>query len=370
MENNKRTIAIVIRILIAFLFLLSAVAKLYPSPYFAISTFEVKQLYTMGFSEGFAPYFSRTLIGIEFALGLLLLQSHYLKRLVIPATIAMLVVFIAHLTIDTISNGNSGSCGCFGELLPMTPVEAIIKNVISVVLLIWLYRLLPADYKNRNIWVLTTVLFACILGVFMAAPIQPVQAEQPDLSGIPTAETDTVFEDDINVIAADTATTATIPQDTPAATTQPQETTTAATPAPVTMNEPAKVKSVYSQYFPNADKGKKIIALFAPGCEHCRDAAKELTALKAKNKDFPELQIIFMDEEANLIPDFFKYAGATYPYKVLDIITFWKVLGNDKDTPGIVYLWNGNIMKDWNGINDKQFVASELEKAYKKPYTK
>jgi thiol-disulfide isomerase/thioredoxin len=368
MENNKRTIAIVIRILIAFLFLLSAVAKLYPSPYFAISTFEVKQLYTMGFSEGFAPYFSRTLIGIEFALGLLLLQPHYLKRFVIPATIAMHVVFIAHLTIDTISNGNSGSCGCFGELLPMTPVEAIIKNVISVVLLIWLYRLLPSDYTNKNFWVLTTVLFACILGVFMAAPIQPVQSVQPDLSGIPAAEADTVFVEESDIIPADTTNRAVAPQEAPQADTQQQQATPVTTP--VAVNEPAKVKSVYSQYFPNADKGKKIIALFAPGCEHCRDAAKELTALKAKNKDFPELQIIFMDEEANLIPDFFKYAGAKYPYKVLDIITFWKVLGNDKDTPGIVYLWNGNIMKDWNGINDKQFVASELEKAYKKPYTK
>lgn len=74
--TSKNNIAWGIRIVISFLFLLSAVAKLYPSPYFAISTFEVKQLYPMGFSEGFAPYFSRILIGIELALGVLLLQKN------------------------------------------------------------------------------------------------------------------------------------------------------------------------------------------------------------------------------------------------------------------------------------------------------
>ena len=53
MENFKKYLPWTIRIIISFLFLISAVAKLYPSPYFAISTFEVKQLYPLGFSEDF-----------------------------------------------------------------------------------------------------------------------------------------------------------------------------------------------------------------------------------------------------------------------------------------------------------------------------
>jgi hypothetical protein len=75
-----------------------------------------------------------------------------------------------------------------------------------------------------------------------------------------------------------------------------------------------------------------------------------------------------MDEEADKIPEFFEYAGAKYPYKIIDIASFWKLLGNDKDTPGVLYLWNGNIIKDWNGINEKKFVGSELKKIVAKPY--
>ena len=85
MEAKKSYLTWSLRIIVAALFIVSALAKLskghlLDSPYFAISTFEVKQLYPMGFSEGFAPYFSRILIGIELALGLLLLQNNWLRK--------------------------------------------------------------------------------------------------------------------------------------------------------------------------------------------------------------------------------------------------------------------------------------------------
>jgi hypothetical protein len=46
--------------------------------------------------------------------------------------------------------------------------------------------------------------------------------------------------------------------------------------------------------------------------------------------------------------------------------TFWKTIGMENDTPGVIYQWNGNKIKEWQGINDKKFVASELQKALKK----
>ena len=97
MKSFRQALPWTIRIGVSILFLLSAVAKLYPSPYFALTTFEVKQLYPMGFSDSLAAYFSRILIGFEFSLGILLLLPYYLKRVIVPATGLMLLVFIAHL---------------------------------------------------------------------------------------------------------------------------------------------------------------------------------------------------------------------------------------------------------------------------------
>ena len=361
MENAKKYLPWTIRIIISFLFLISAVAKLYPSPYFAISTFEVKQLYPMGFSEDVAVFFSRILIGIELALGILLLQSNYLRRIIIPATILMLVVFTTHLTIDTIQNGgNSGNCGCFGSLLPMTPIEAIIKNVVAIILLaVYLYIVPKITNEKGNFWVLTTITFASILALFMIAPIQPKVTEvvSEEIETVPSENA--ISEQNIDSQPITTVNSEEI---------KPTEEVKTETTKPVS-DEPAPQKSGYAQYFSNIDKGKKILALFVPGCDHCRDVAKELTEMKAKNKNFPEVEIIFMNEEPEKIPEFFAFAGANYPYKIIEVIPFWKLLGNSKDTPGIIYLWNGNKIKEWDGINEKKFVGSELQNVLKKNYS-
>ena len=101
--NSKTTYATwIIRILISFLFILSAIAKLYPSPYFAITTFEAKQLVPLGFDQCYGAYFSRILISFEFALGILILLPFYLKRVIIPSTILLLSVFCVHLSLSVL----------------------------------------------------------------------------------------------------------------------------------------------------------------------------------------------------------------------------------------------------------------------------
>ena len=109
---NKKNVSDVVRFLIFALFVVSAVAKMFP-----IWAFE-KQLVDLGLmSWCLAPYFSRALIAVELALGIMIIQPHYLKRVVIPATIALLVIFCTHLTLEMIKHGAmSGNCGCFGQL--------------------------------------------------------------------------------------------------------------------------------------------------------------------------------------------------------------------------------------------------------------
>jgi hypothetical protein len=355
MKNIKLYLPWTIKILISLLFIISAVAKLYPSPYFAISTFEVKQLYPMGFSEELSVYFSRILIGIEFALGILILQKHFLKTIVIPATLLMLGVFTTHLIIQSfIYGGNEGNCGCFGSLLPMTPIEAIIKNVIAMILLGILFYFLPKKSEsNNNFWILSTTTLGFILILFMLAPIQPQSALnlEPEVAKEPSnaTENETIIPENVpeRIIIKDSIKKEIVK----------------------IVDEPTKHKSGYDQYFAKIDSGKKTLCFFVPGCEHCRVAAKELTEMKLRNKNSPEINIIFMNEEANLIPDFFKFAGATYPYKIIEIIPFWKTLGTGKDTPGIKYLWNGNEYIYYYGITDNQFNLSNYEKLVDKTFS-
>jgi uncharacterized membrane protein YphA (DoxX/SURF4 family)/thiol-disulfide isomerase/thioredoxin len=351
MQNIERYLPWSIRIIIAGLFLVSAYGKIYPDPsaYGTISMFEVKQLYPLGFNTELAKIFSRSLIGIEFGLGLLLLFPFDLKKWVIPSVVLMLGVFVVHLSIQMAVSGNKGNCGCFGALLPMTPLEAILKNVLSIGLLLILWKRYGAQLPEKsNIWFLTTVLSLCMLLMFIF---------------IPTYKAATVVQTPTPVIeqatAINTATDVRQTQDPKALKTPVVLADTAGKVKKPKDLGPKPKKSGYEKYFANINEGKKLLCFFAPSCDHCRATAKQLVAMKNSIPDFPELQILFMDEAAEEIPDFFKFAGASFNFKTLDIIEFWGVLGGNRDVPGVAYLWNGNVVKFYHSPEGPQAFNKE-----------
>ena len=355
MENVKKYFPWFVRILISGLFLLSAFAKIYPDPsfYFSITAFEFKQLVPMGFSMETAVYFSRIIIGIEFAIGILLLFPYNIKKIIIPATILMLAVFSVHLIIEILTGGNQGNCGCFGALLPMTPLQALIKNLLSIGLLtLVLYKFSNELVEKNNILIITNITTICILSLFMLIPIQKKTTVSPSPTGY--SEDTTIVKDSIIVkpITNSTKKDAVVIKDT--------------TKKIIVIAGPKKVKSIYSKYFPQIDEGKKILCFFAPTCDHCMATAKELTELKKADPNFPDIQMIFMDEAAEEIPKFFKFAGAEYPNLVLDIIAFWGAIGKMNETPGVVYLWNGNVQKFYNGTEKDKFNKVEFKNIVKK----
>jgi len=337
-----------LRILLSFMFLLSAVAKLYPSPHFALTTFEIKQLLPMGFDEVSAAYFSRTLIGCELALGIGLLQPHYFKRLVLPLSFLMLLLFSSQLTYEIIVNGNKGNCGCFGSLLPMTPVQALIKNIAAMGIIAYLFRITDKNDDKLNGYLISTLILGSVLAVYLVGPMTKRSASSVPKSVIVEAPTTEAVSKEIDTIKAEVLTSDVKEE-------KKEETKTKAA------TEPKKKSSAYGKFYADIDNGKKILCFFAPGCDHCKETAKELTQLKKQIKDFPELRIIFMDEEPELIPAFFEYAGSKYTYQVLDVASFWQAIGGAKDTPGVIYLWNGNVIKEYDGINEKKFKMSEFK---------
>ncbi|MGV3612144.1 MAG: MauE/DoxX family redox-associated membrane protein [Fluviicola sp.] len=368
-----KQLPMILKGLMAFMFLLSAVAKLYPDPNFTLPTFEVKQLIPMGFSETSAAYFSRILIGCELALGILLLQKNYFKRLVLPTSFLMLFIFSVHLSYEIATTGNSGNCGCFGSLLPMTPVQALIKNIIGMGLLVFLYLKTSKQSDRLNFSFLAAITFASILAVFLAGPMQ--RKSNDELAEEMMREMN--LEQEVEETSADTI------QSTDPKTGTPLKTEAVTAPnakdpktgkevkaeeKPV-VDEPKAKKSGFASQYADIDKGRKILCFFAPGCDHCKETAKALTEMASKDPDFPEMKIVFMDEESELIPDFFAFAGRKYPFKILDVGSFWTVLGGTKDTPGVFYLWNGNIVKEYDGINEKAFKKDEFKKIVQKKWS-
>ncbi|MFM7619659.1 MAG: MauE/DoxX family redox-associated membrane protein [Bacteroidota bacterium] len=349
MENKKIWISWTLRFLIFGLFVFSGIAKMFP-----IWPFE-KQLIDLGFADwSSAPYFARLIIGIELTLGIAILQPHFLKRLVIPSTILLLLVFCTHLAYQMFIYGPfNGNCGCFGQMIPMTPFEAFAKNIITIGLLVWLYRIVPTQEMKHRFSILLLLFTSSCLFMFMAFPFKPTDPNSTAGSGVsgPIVEEEPLKPDTLN------------------ATTNGQVVSTE-----TVVPEPPKVESKFSSLNifningnntkVEINKGKRIVCFFVPGCEHCREAAKQLTEL-SKDPNFPRVYIYFMNEEVFLIDEFFQVAGKKYPYQVIDVIPFWNLMGNDKETPGVLYLWNGNIRKEFYG---DQFSSSELKNACNLPF--
>ncbi len=349
---NKTTISWILRTIVFALFVVSALAKMFP-----IWAFE-KQLVDLGIASWCsAPYFARLLLGVELAIGIAILQPHYLKRIVITSTILLLVVFCIHLSIEMVKHGAmNGNCGCFGQLIPMTPLEAFLKNVATIGLLIWLYKITTEKEMKHRFSLLLLIWSLSSLLIFALFPFCPCAAEEtPEAAAIEEPST-----------SPETAPMAEIDTTKEKASGAEQVETVAADPGPAAVTSAFSKLAIFNGKKANIDQGKAIVCFFAPGCDHCQETAKELAKM-AKQKDFPSIYIFFMDEEPEKIPEFIKQAGRNFPYRILDIPTFWTTMGPEGETPGVYYLWNGNVRKTFLGINEKAFNATELKSAIAKP---
>ena len=306
-----KNITLISRILISALFLLSAVAKLYPTPLYGITkVFEEGQLIPMGFSSDFAPFLSRLIIGFEFFIAFAILQSHYIKKLVIPSTILLLSVFCIDLAID-IFGGVDENCGCFGQLIPMTPMEAFIKNIFTILLLLFIYRNVTDKEKSSFLLLFNGYL---IISVLMFSSL------------------------------------------------------------PIATNSSNKQVSSFSSYVDSdfdINNGKKILCFFDAGCDHCMDAAKSLTELSTNNNSFPDVHIIFSDTEEDKIPEFLNYAGSEFSYQVMEfynpddeINSYLEVLGFEYENPVVIYYNNGNQMRFFDGTGSNEYNSDDFKSLF------
>lgn len=357
MANIKKHLPLIVRIVISALFLLSAVAKSYP-----IWAFE-KQLVDLGIVDWCsAPYFSRLIIALEVAIAIGILQNHFIKSFVIPVTVLLLAAFCIHLGIQMVEHGAmNGNCGCFGQLIPMTPLEAFIKNIITIALLVYLYKNVSDKPKGENKFVV--ILFIYFLSAFLmffAFPFCPcAKEEKAVVTPLVQFSSDSIIYNSIDTnsksISTDTSKNKNQKIDTAKQVVDQVQ-------APPKVNSKFAVYTDFSGKKVNLDEGKKIVCLFVPGCDHCREAAKEMVKLSKKHK-LPPVFVLFMNEEVYKIPEFFTEVKSSFPYFVIDDIpTFFKLLGNKATTPGINYLWNGNIIKAYEGLEANKFNAEEMVK--------
>lgn len=347
---NYRKAGLLLRWVVILMFLLSGFSKFYPN-----TVDFTKQLVDLGIVNWCkAPLLARLAISLEFFLAFAMMQSNYLRRIVIPSTIALLVFFCVHLGIQmSIHGAFAGNCGCFGNLLPMSPFAALVKNILAIIMLALLWKkkeMLPEEGGNYH--VLLWLLAGTSAIIFMLSPYAPCKASPIQSIEVVSAN-ESASENELSSVA-----------NSPQASSQKADTAH----KPVEKAPTAKVSrfapfNTFGGKTVSVDKDKKIICQFVPGCDHCQHVGKQLVALSKKEK-LPPMYIIFMDEEAEKIPTFFKIIGASYPYQLMDPGTFFGTL-KVPNTPGITFLWNGNERYNSAGSEKDSFQVQSFLKAVK-----
>jgi hypothetical protein len=334
---RKNIIITVFFAFIGLVFLFGGIIKLFP-----IESFEFIIVTQAINNWTIAQFISRIIISFEIFLGVSLLFQFKPKKFFIQLSGILLILFCVQLLYSIFYFPSSKNCGCFGEILPMSPFSALIKNIFFIVILIYLNKVTTRE--SLTIKLPLSVLLLSLIIIFFLFPIKEVrlqsnQAEQ-------RINEDSILQNEINISAIDSMV-------------KPKEVKLIDTIKPKLIFKPAV--SIFSGITDfnigkvNLDKGIKIVALFSLDCEHCLEAAKEISQLK-----LPNVYVLFLGDEEQVEP-FFKESNSVFPFKIIDPSLFFRLL--EKSPPRISLLAEGNLYKNWDSDS---FNSKELKKAVTK----
>ena len=313
MKILKRIIAITLSIIVGSIFIYSGYTKLFP----VIETFEFTFV-ELGIANWYtAPFIARLFLGLEFFVGCLLILNYQLKKITIPITIILLSFFTIYLIIQIFVSGNNGNCGCFGEHLKMTPLQAIIKNAIMFGLLFIVYFIYEGWKIKYNSLLLSFVGVTLILTPFIINPID-------------YNYTSNNLDEKVNY--------------------------------PLALNLLFQPEDSSKVEIPKVDirKGNHVVAFLSLKCPHCKIAAKKFRLIKKNN---PQISIYFiLNGQKSDYSNFIEETKAdNIPYSFCLGKTFVKLASFR--LPRIYYLNNGIVLRKVDYLELNQY---EIEEWYNK----
>jgi hypothetical protein len=277
--------------LLAAAFIGSAVLKLFPIEPFELNWIEMG---LAGWQT--APLFSRLTIGAEFFLGFLFLAGIYLRQFTLPAAFFLLIIFTIHLLLQIVQQGNQGDCGCFGIYVPMTPMQAIIKNGVLVLLLFFLWRLTGgSSFKHQKAVTTAAAIFSFLLP-FILNPVNFLFGENRDPEAVNYA----------------------LPE------------------------EFILHQNKYGSPPVDLYSGKWIVSFMTLTCRHCRQSARKMSVINQRHPEIPFF--VFLNGKDEMLNDFFTSTRAQQlPHMKMNAEPFSKLTGGT--WPQIWWVEEGMVVK-------------------------
>lgn len=373
MKSNK--LVQLSRIILSFLFVFGAVSKLVSMPFFDGMVAELllgKDYFNNPSGMIWVQWLTRILVAAELVLGIALLRNKWFKKLVLPATMAMLILFTIHLFYEGFSQVNGfteGNCGCFGDVLPMTNLESIIKNVIGMLAGIFVWIKYRAE-DTFGAWVGpiflgSVTLFTLSFGVKSYEMDTPLVSEILNIApeeSIPEVVKDSSNSNDQIVDVEDTVDDQNdrlppppapiVEEDKPAIIDDgPPEVFEEL--APIAKNTQSEFTvGLFETFAPesktqNLKNSNKLVCLFSMTCSHCQEVYRDLVAMKASGK-LPNLYLINYGTEYEQNYFFSQAGGVKSPHTSTEEFPDFKRMLEGNTYPRLLNIKNGKVLKEWN----------------------
>src|SRR5690606_30147631 len=138
-------IALILAAALGLVFVVSAYAKTMP-----ISYFEYVVDSQLGLGTTWSAIAARLLIGLEAAIGLLLIFQLWGRNYwVLKMGLLLLVLFSLHLIVLWATVGNNVNCGCMGNQIYLSPVQSLLKNTVLIIGFLTVWILIRVSTKNE-----------------------------------------------------------------------------------------------------------------------------------------------------------------------------------------------------------------------------
>lgn len=302
----RKILFISLSVLLGAVFIFSGYTKLYP-----IEPFEYTFVDIGIFNWQLSPFVARLMIGLEFLIGVLLVLNVSL-RFTYKLGIAVLVFFCIYLLALMYLTGNKGNCGCFGSYIVMTPLQALIKNMVMLVLFFVLYRFHEGwKLKHKLRYLILLPFLASFAFPFILNPVELTYSESylnkpEDTFDLPM---DSLYNN-------------------------------------ASLNVPPRELS----------KGKHVITFMSLSCGHCKIAANKMRIMHERNPEIPFYMVLNGDEKK--LSEFFE---ATHTQDIPHCMLLGKnfVYLAGLDLPRI-YLVNNSVVEfdlDYFVMDQKEIEA-------------
>ncbi len=309
MSKLKKIALLIVSIITGCLFLYSAYTKVIP-----IQLFEYTIVDYLPVSWVTAAFATRIFIGLETALGLLIILKFYGKnKWILKTAFLLITLFSIYLFYLLATVGNNVNCGCFGDSVRMTPIEALIKNGF---LLISLFLLI----KYSNLWlqkwaklIVPDVFFIILLLPFI-------------LFGFPDNQPDWLRNKKYQM----------------------------------NLSEISYIETQQPNQVLKQTEDKYIVAFLSPTCPHCKMAAYKMHLMHKKNPKLP-FYFIIGGTKSDLSDFWNKSKASDIPYSRMERDPF--LFYTHGSFPLIVFINKGWVVATAEYANlDQQIIEEWLMK--------